>query len=95
MDMPVPWAGRAVNSPMGSAAIAGWIAHAAFWTLLTLGAWSGDLRPKAIATFLILWLVGHFGLPYLPYGTGLFASFVAVLDVVLVFIVLKSDVWLA
>jgi hypothetical protein len=77
---------------MDSAAVAGWIAHAAFWTLLLLGAWSDDLRPRAIAAFLILWLAGLVGLPYIPYGSGLFTSYVAVLDVVLVFIVLKSDV---
>ena len=79
---------------MDSAAVAGWIAHGAFWTLLILGAWSDDLRPRAIAAFLILWLAGLVGLPYIPYGAGLFTSYVAVLDVVLVFIVLKSDVWL-
>jgi hypothetical protein len=79
---------------MGSAAIAGWIAHVTFWTLVILGAVSGDLRPRLIAAFLILWLAGLFGLPYLPYGAGLFTSYVAVLDVALVFIVLKSDVWL-
>ncbi len=79
---------------MGSAAVAGWIAHVAFWTLVILAAWSEDLRPKVIAAFLILWLSGLFGLPYVPYGAGLFTSYVAVLDLALVFIVLKSDLWL-
>ena len=82
---------------MSPTAIAGWIAHVAFWTLLIVGAWSEDLRPRAVATFLILWLLGLFGLPYIlpaPYGAGLFTSYVAVLDVVLVFMVLKTDVWL-
>ena len=82
---------------MSPTAIAGWIAHVVFWTLLIVGAWSEDLRPRAVATFLILWLTGLFGLPYIlaaPYGAGLFTSYVAVLDVVLVFIVLKTDVWL-
>ncbi len=79
---------------MGSTAIAGWIAHVAFWTLVILGAWSEDLQPKRIAAFLILWLIGLFGLPLVPYGAGMFTSYVAVLDVALVFIVLKSDVWL-
>lgn len=59
-----------------------------------MGAWSEDLRPKRIAAFLILWLAGLFGLPYVPYGAGLFTSYVAVLDLALVFIVLKRDVWL-
>ena len=79
---------------MGSAAVAGWIAHVAFWTLVIVGAWSEDLSPRLIATFVILWLAGWVGLPYIPYGAGLFMSYVAVLDLVLVFIVLKSDVWL-
>jgi hypothetical protein len=79
---------------MGSAVVAGWIAHVAFWTLVIVGAWSGELRPRGLAAFLILWVAGVFGLPYLPYGAGLFTSYVAILDVALVFIVLKSDVWL-
>ena len=60
-----------------------------FWTLVILGAWSEDLQPKRIAAFLILWLIGLFGLPLVPYGAGMFTSYVAVLDVALVFIVLK------
>jgi hypothetical protein len=79
---------------MSPTAIVGWIAHVAFWTLLIVGAWSEDLRPRGIAFFLLLWLAGLFGLSYMPYGAGLFTSYVAILDIVLVFIVLKSDVWL-
>jgi hypothetical protein len=79
---------------MSPTAIVGWIAHVAFWALLIVGAWSEDLRPRGIAFFLLLWLAGLFGLPYMPYGAGLFTSYVAILDIVLVFIVLKSDVWL-
>lgn len=77
---------------MGSTAIGGWIAHAAFWALMLLGAISGELRAKPAGTFLILWLAGLAGLQYIPYGAGLFASFVAVLDVALVLIVFKGDV---
>jgi hypothetical protein len=77
---------------MGSSAIAGWIAHIAFWALVLLGALSGELRARPAAAFLILWLAGMFGPPYIPYGAGLFSSFVAVLDVALVFIVFKGDV---
>ena len=43
-------------------------------------------------TFLVLWLIGFLGLPHVPYGAGLITSFVAVLDVALVFIVFKGDV---
>jgi hypothetical protein len=40
----------------------------------------------------VLWLLARFGLPYLPNGEGLFTPFIAILDVVLVFVVLKADV---
>ena len=77
---------------MGSPAIAGWIAHVAFWTLLILGAWSEDLGPRFIAAFLILWLAGMFGLQHVSFGAGLFTPFVALLDVALVFIVFRGDI---
>jgi hypothetical protein len=77
---------------MGTPVIAGWIAHVAFWTLLIVGAWSDDLGPRAIAVFLILWLVGMFGLPQVSFGAGLSTPFVAVLDIALVFMVFKSDI---
>jgi hypothetical protein len=77
---------------MGSALIAAWIAHIAFWCLLAWGAILGEIRARQAATFLILWLAGMFGLRLIPYGAGLFSSFVAVLDVALVFIVFKGDV---
>ena len=77
---------------MGTPVIAGWIAHAAFWTLLTVGAWSEDLGPRTIGIFLVLWLFGMFGLPQVSFGAGLSTPFVAVLDVALVFIVFKADI---
>jgi len=77
---------------MGSTVIAGWIAHVAFWSLLILGAWSEDLGPRLIATFVILWLAGMFGLPHVSFGAGLVTPLVAVLDVALVFIIFKGDI---
>ena len=77
---------------MGSAVIAGWIAHVAFWTLLIVGMVSGELRERSLGAFVILWLLGRFALHYVPYGDGLFTPFVAVLDVILVFVVLKADI---
>ena len=38
---------------MGAPMVAGWIAHITFWTLLVVGAWSQDLGPKLLATFLV------------------------------------------
>lgn len=72
--------------------MAGWIAQAAFWCLVLWGTISGELRVKQAAIFLILWLAGVIGLPYVPHGDLLVTSFVAVLDVALVFMVFKGDV---
>jgi hypothetical protein len=77
---------------MGTPAIAAWIAHIAFWVLLIAGVALGELGKRPTTTFLILWLVGLWGLPYIPYGAALFSSFVAVLDVALVLLVFKGDI---
>lgn len=78
---------------MGSIGIAAWIAHLAFWGLLGYGSASGELRLRGIVVFLLLWLAGLYGLPYIPpYGAMLFSSFVAALDVALVFLIFRSDV---
>jgi hypothetical protein len=77
---------------MGSPLIAAWIAHGAFWGL-TLWGWAvGALSATTVAIFLFLWFVASVGLPYIPYGAGLFSSYVAVLDIALVFIIFKGDV---
>jgi hypothetical protein len=77
---------------MGTPLVAGWIAHIAFWTLLVAGTWSQDLGPKLLATFLVLWCVGVFGLPHVSFGAGFFTPFIAVLDIALVFVVFKGDI---
>ena len=77
---------------MGAPFVAGWIAQVAFWTLLIVGAISGELQKRSLAVFAALWLFGRFGLPYLPNGASFFTPWVAVLDLVLVFVVLKADV---
>ena len=80
---------------MGSAAIAAWIAHLAFWILVAYGWLTGELSLRAIAVFVTLWVAGAFGLPYLPYGAAMFSSYVAVLDIALVFATFKGDVRLS
>ncbi len=77
-----------------SAAIGAWIAHAAFWGLLLYGWALGELNPKRIALFVMLWLTGQIVLPYAPYEPvrAMFSSFVAVLDIGLVFVIFKGDV---
>lgn len=72
--------------------IAALIALTAFWLLLAWGWWIGELGMKATMVFLLLWLAGYFGLPYTPYGTALFPSYVAFLDVALVLVIFKGDV---
>ena len=43
--------------------------------------------------FLLLWVAGLYGLPFLfEYGDALFSPFVAVLDIALVFLIFKGDV---
>ncbi len=79
---------------MGSAAVAGWIAHIAFWTLLIYGTVAGELTARRAIGFTALWLAGLIGLPHVPYepARAMFASFVAVLDIALVFVIFKGDV---
>jgi hypothetical protein len=77
---------------MGSPAAAAWIAQLGFWSLIVLGAGSSALSKKAAAIFVVLWLAGCVGLPWIAWWTGPFVtSWVAVLDIVLVFIVFKGD----
>ena len=81
-------------SVVGSPAIAAFFSHAAFWGLLVYGwAWT-HLKPTRIAVFLILWFAGRIGLPYVPYepAHAMFSSFVAVLDIALVFVIFGGDV---
>jgi hypothetical protein len=82
---------------MGSPAAARAIAHLVFWTLLVYGwAW-GALSAVRIITLLLLWLAGYVGFPYMPYepARAMFSSFVAVLDIALVFMIFKGDVRLS
>ena len=77
---------------MGLAGLAAWVAYAAFWALLFIGWFSDELGVRGAAVFLILWVSGFFGLPSLPFGATLFAPFVAVLDIALIFAVFKGDI---
>jgi hypothetical protein len=77
---------------MGSPAVAAWIAHLAFWWLIVRGWMSGNLGVRGTAIALALWLTGYSCLPLFPYGAALFPSFVAVVDIGLVFVIFKGDV---
>jgi hypothetical protein len=77
---------------MGSPAVAAWIAHVAFWVLLARGWMSGELGIRGTIIAFVPWLTAYISLPFVPYGPGLFASFVAVVDIALVFVIFKGDV---
>ncbi len=51
-----------------------------------------ELGVRGIVVFVLLWLAGRFGLPLLTYGAAMFPSWVAVLDIALVFIIFKGNV---
>jgi len=69
------------------------VAHLAFWVLLALGLVSGEFGKGRAAAFVGFWVVGFVGIPRIAWWTAsLVTSWVAVLDIVLVFFVLKGDV---
>lgn len=72
------------------AGIAARITHIAFWVLIVVG-WD-DLRRTGAAVFLLLWLAGFVGRQFVPLGPLLFAPYVAILAVGLVFTVFKGDI---
>ena len=75
---------------MGSAGIGGLVALIAFWVLIVVG-WN-ELGVRRAVFFILLWLAGMIGRSYVPYGPDLFGPYLAILDIVLVFIVFKGDV---
>ncbi len=79
---------------MGSPAAAALIAHAAFWALLVFGSTSRELSLRAGVGFVVLWLAAWLGGAYRPYWLP-FSSCVAMLDVALVFVVVRGDVRLS
>jgi hypothetical protein len=77
---------------MGSVSVATWIAHFAFWVLLAYGWFWEEIGLKGLVILIVLWLAGLFGLPFVPYGAGLFSPFVAILDIALVVAIFKGDI---
>ena len=77
---------------VGAPAVAAWIAQFAFWVLLALGVFYGELSRRSIVSFVVLWAAGYFGLPRLSaYGGLLVPPYIAVLDIALVWVVFKGD----
>jgi hypothetical protein len=75
---------------IGPTAVGGFVAG--FLILLLIGWWRDELGRAGIAVFFCLWLGGFVGLRYIPSIGSLFTSYVAVLDIALVFIVCKGDI---
>jgi hypothetical protein len=78
-----------------SAGIGALIAHVAFWVLLAYGWFWEELGAKGIVTFVLLWLGGMYALEWIPQGPSMFFSWVALLDVALVFLIFKADIRLS
>ena len=75
--------------------LAALIAHVSFWVLLPYGWFFEEIGPRGLIVFLALWLAGYFGLPLIPFAALVFPSWVAVLDIALVFIIFKEDIRLS
>jgi hypothetical protein len=75
--------------------LAALIAHISFWVLLPYGWFFEEIGPAGLTVFLLLWVAGYVGLPLVSSGGLLFSSFVALLDIALVFIIFKGDVRLS
>ena len=78
-----------------AAGVGALIAHVAFWVLLAYGWFWDELGVKGVVTFLVLWVGGMYALEWIPQGPSMFFSWVALLDVALVFIIFKGDIRLS
>ena len=76
---------------LGAPLIGAFIALWGFWVLLIIGWLRGDLHIRGTAVFITLWLAGRVGAGFVLYGL-LFAPYVAILDIALVFAIFKGDV---
>jgi hypothetical protein len=68
------------------------IAHICFWGLLLIGA--SEMGRRACTVYIALWVAGFVICSRLPSGGLFFLSYVAVLDIALVFHVFGGDVQL-
>jgi hypothetical protein len=81
---------------IGTPLIGAVVAQLAFWVLLVLGIARGSFTKFGAAVFILLWLAGYIGLPRIAWWTAPFVtSWVAALDIALVFIVYRGDVKLS
>jgi hypothetical protein len=77
---------------VGTPALGAWIAQFAFWVLLILGVFVGELSRRSAVLIVALWALGYLGLPRVPtYGGFFVAPYTALLDIALVWLVFKGD----
>ena len=77
---------------MGSVGIAAWISHIVFWVLILWGYLTESLSLRGSIIFAMLWLVPNVSLSFVPSAAPFFSPYVAVLDIVLVFLLFRGDV---
>ena len=75
---------------IGSPLVGWWIAHLTFWVLMGLAA--RDRRWRTFAVIGALWVIGYVASDRIAALNFFFMPFVAVLDIALVFIVLRRDI---
>jgi hypothetical protein len=68
------------------------IAHVLFWVFLLIGA--SDIGWRGCAIYIALWLGGYLASSWLPGVGAAFVSYVALLDIALVFHVFHGDIQL-
>ncbi len=77
---------------MGSSAVAAWTAHIVFW-ILVVWAWATEsLSVRAAVIVSLLWIVPFVCLDFVPMAAPFFSPYVAVLDIILVFVLFRGDV---
>jgi hypothetical protein len=79
---------------MGSAGAARLVAHMAFFCLLLIGWFSGELSRRATTVMVGLWVAGYVAATLFTPLDLLMTSYVAILDIVLVLLIFKGDVQL-
>jgi hypothetical protein len=80
---------------VGTPLLGGLVAQFAFWTLVVYGLLDGELGVRGAAAYVVLWAAAEFGLPHVARFGSLFVTpTIAIIDIVLVFKVMKGDVTL-
>ena len=75
---------------IGSPQVGWWIAHVAFWVLLALAVRDG--RWRTIVVIWALWIAGYIATRQVEPLSLFFMPYVAILDIALVFSVLRRDI---